>query len=58
MEEMSGAIIVIIKTEEDLCIFCESKRKSTEDRAINTDGSLMPVIINKVVPYQNLKEIR
>jgi hypothetical protein len=58
MGEMSGAVIVIIKIKEDLCIFCKGRRKSIEDRVINTDGSLVPVIINKVVPYQNLEEVR
>jgi hypothetical protein len=51
MGEMLGAVIIIIKIEEKLCIFCERRRKNTEDRATNTDGSLVPVIINKVVLY-------
>jgi hypothetical protein len=55
---MSGAIIIMIKIEENLCIFCEGRKKDTEDRAINTDGNLMPVIINKVIPYRNLEKIR
>jgi hypothetical protein len=55
---MSGAIITIIKIEKDLCIFCKKKRKNTRDRATNTDGSLMPVIINKVISYQNLEKVR
>jgi hypothetical protein len=42
----------------DLCIFYEKKRNKTQDQAINTDGSLIPVIINKVVPYRNLEKIR
>jgi hypothetical protein len=58
MGEMSGAVIFIIKIEEDLCIFYERRRKNTKNRATNTDGSLVPVTINKVVPYQNLKKIR
>jgi hypothetical protein len=58
MEEMSRAVIAIIKIEEDLYVFCKEKRKDTKNRAINTDGSLMPVIINKVVPYRNLKKVR
>jgi hypothetical protein len=55
---MSGAVIIIIKTEKDLCIFCEGKRKDIKDRATNTDGNLVPVIINKVIPYRNLKKVR
>jgi hypothetical protein len=58
MGKMLGAVIAIIKIEEDLYIFYEDRRKSIEDRATNTDGSLVPVIINKVIPYQNLEEIR
>jgi hypothetical protein len=58
MGEMSGAMITMIKIEEDLCIFYKGKKKNTEDRATNTDGSLIPVIINKIVLYQNLEEIR
>jgi hypothetical protein len=42
----------------DLCIFCKRKRNKTQNQATNTDGNLIPVIINKVVPYRNLKEIR
>jgi hypothetical protein len=58
MREMSGAIIVIMKTEEDLCIFYEEKRKDTKNRVINTDENLVPVMINKIIPYRNLKEVR
>jgi hypothetical protein len=58
MGEMSKAIIIIMKIEEDLCIFCKEKRKDIKDRATNTDGSLVPVIINKIVPYRNLEEVR
>jgi hypothetical protein len=58
MGKMSGAVIVIIKIEEDLCIFCKGRRKNIEDRATNTDGSLVPVIINKMVLYRNLEEMR
>jgi hypothetical protein len=29
-----------------------------KDRAINTDGSLVPVIINKVILYRNLEKMR
>jgi hypothetical protein len=42
----------------DLCIFYKRKRNRTQDQAINTDGSLIPVIINKVILYRNLKEVR
>jgi hypothetical protein len=45
-------------TEVDLCIFCEGKKNRTQDQAINTDGSLVPVTINKVVLYRNLEEVR
>jgi hypothetical protein len=58
MGEMSGAIIAIIKIKKDLCIFCKGKRKDTKNKATNTDGSLVPVTTNKVIPYQNLKEVR
>jgi hypothetical protein len=55
---MSGAVIVIMKIKEDLCIFCEGRRKDTRDSVINTDGSLVPVMINKVVSYRNLEKVR
>jgi hypothetical protein len=55
---MSGAIIAIIKIKKDLCIFCEERKKDTENKATNTDGSLVPVTINKVVLYRNLEEVR
>jgi hypothetical protein len=58
MGEMSGAIIAIIKIKEDLCIFCEGKRRDMRNRAINTDESLVPVMTNKVISYRNLKEVR
>jgi hypothetical protein len=58
MGEISGAIIIMIRIKKDLYIFCKGKRKGTEDKATNTDGSLMPVIVNKIVPYRNLEEIR
>jgi hypothetical protein len=58
MGKMSGAVIAIIKIEKDLCIFCERKRKNTKNRATNTDGNLMPVIVNKVISYRNLEKIR
>jgi hypothetical protein len=55
---MSGAVIAIIKIKKDLYIFCEGRRRDTEDRATNTDGNLVPATINKVVPYRNLEEVR
>jgi hypothetical protein len=55
---MSGAIIVIIKIEKDLCIFYKGKKKNTENRVTNTDGSLVPVIVNKMIPYRNLEKVR
>jgi hypothetical protein len=55
---MSETVIAIMKIEKDLYIFCEKRRKDTEDRATNTDGNLIPVIINKVIPYRNLEKIR
>jgi hypothetical protein len=58
MREMSGVIIVIMKIEKDLCIFCKGKKKNTEDRATNTDGNLVPVMVNKVISYRNLEKIR
>jgi hypothetical protein len=48
----------MIGTEMDLCIFCKEKRNKTQDQTINTDGSLVSVIINKVIPYRNLEKIR
>jgi hypothetical protein len=42
----------------DLYIFCKRKRNKTQNQATNTDGNLISVIINKMVPYRNLKEIR
>jgi hypothetical protein len=55
---MSGAVITIIKIEKDLCIFCERKRKGTKNKVTNTDGSLVPVTVNKMVPYRNLEKVR
>jgi hypothetical protein len=49
---------IIIKTEIDLYIFYKRKKNKTQDQAINTDGNLIPVTINKVILYRNLKEIR
>jgi hypothetical protein len=56
--EISGTVIIIIGTEVDLCIFYKRKRNKTQDQATNTDGNLVLIIINKVVPYRDLKEIR
>jgi hypothetical protein len=55
---MLGAIIIMIKIEKDLYIFCKGRKKDTEDRAINTDGSLVPVIVNKMIFYRNLEKVR
>jgi hypothetical protein len=55
---MSGAVIAMIKIKKKLCIFCEKRRKNTENRVTNTDGSLILITTNKMIPYQNLKEIR
>jgi hypothetical protein len=40
-----------MRTEMDLYIFYERKKNRTQDKTINTDGNLIPVIINKVVSY-------
>jgi hypothetical protein len=58
MGEISGIMIAIIKIEKDLCIFYENRKKDTKNRATNTDGNLMPVIINKIIPYRNLEKVR
>jgi hypothetical protein len=42
----------------DLYIFYKRKRNRTQNQATNTNGNLIPVIINKVIPYRNLKKIR
>jgi hypothetical protein len=42
----------------DLCIFYKGKKNRTQDQAINTDGNLVSVTINKIIPYQNLEKIR
>jgi hypothetical protein len=42
----------------DLYIFYERKRNKTQNQITNTDGNLMPVIINKIIPYRNLKKVR
>jgi hypothetical protein len=46
---MSGAVITMIKTEKNLCIFYEKKKKNIKNRATNTEN-LIPAIVNKVVP--------
>jgi hypothetical protein len=51
MRKITGIMIAIIKTEKNLCIFCERRKKDTEDRAININGNLVPVTVNKVIPY-------
>jgi hypothetical protein len=48
----------IIRIEMDLCIFYKRKRNKTQDQATNTDGNLIPVTINKIIPYRNLEKIR
>jgi hypothetical protein len=48
----------MIGTEMDLYIFYKGKRNRTQDQTINTDGNLMPITINKVIPYRNLEKIR
>jgi hypothetical protein len=45
-------------TEIDLYIFYKGKKNRTQNQAINTDGNLIPVIINKVISYRNLEEVR
>jgi hypothetical protein len=49
---------IIMGTEVDLYIFCKGKRNRTQDQATNTDGNLIPVTVNKVVPYRNLEKVR
>jgi hypothetical protein len=51
MGEMSGTVIAIMKIKEDLYIFCEKKKKNTKDRTTNTDESLVPKVVNKIIPY-------
>jgi hypothetical protein len=51
-------VTIIIGTEIDLYIFYERKKNKTQDQTINTDGNLIPVTINKIVSYRNLKKIR
>jgi hypothetical protein len=47
---MSGAVIAMIKTKEDLCIFYEGRKKDTKDKATNTED-LIPAMVNKIIPY-------
>jgi hypothetical protein len=49
---------IIIGTKVDLYIFYKGKRNRTQDQTINTDGNLIPVTINKIIPYRNLEKIR
>ena len=56
--EISGTVAIIMGIEMDLYIFYKGKKNRTQDQTTNTDGNLVPVTINKVVPYRNLKEIR
>jgi hypothetical protein len=44
--------------EIDLYIFYKGKRNKTQDQAINTNENLIPVIINKIIPYRNLEKVR
>jgi hypothetical protein len=46
MGEMSGTIIIIIKKELSLYIFCEKRRKDINDKNTNTDRSLVLTVIN------------
>jgi hypothetical protein len=55
---MSGTVIIMIKIKENLYIFCEGRKKDIKNRATNTDGSLIPVTVGKIVFYRNLKEMR
>jgi hypothetical protein len=55
MGEMTGAIIAMIKEELSLYIFCEGRRKNTNDKNTNTDRNLVLTVINQVVPYRNLQ---
>jgi hypothetical protein len=57
-KEITRTITTIIEIEIDLCIFYKKNKNKTQDQAINTDGNLMPVIINKVIFYRNLKRVR
>jgi hypothetical protein len=50
MGEMSKAIIVMIKIEKDLYIFCEGRKRDIKDRAINTEN-LVSIGVNKIIPY-------
>jgi hypothetical protein len=51
-------VTIIMGTEIDLYIFYKRKKNRTQDQAINTDGNLIPVIINKIVSYRNLEKVR
>jgi hypothetical protein len=56
LREITGTVITIIRSELDLCIFCENKKYKIRNQIINTDKNLVP--INKVIPYQNLEDLR
>jgi hypothetical protein len=55
---MSGAIIAIIKEKLSLCIFCEGRRKDINNKNTNTDKGLILTMVNQVVSYQNLQQLR
>jgi hypothetical protein len=42
----------------NLYIFYKRKKNKIQDQAINTDGNLVPVTINKIIFYRNLEKIR
>jgi hypothetical protein len=58
LEKISGTVTTIIRTKMDLYIFCKRKKNKTQDQTTNTDGNLVPVTINKIIPYRNLEKIR
>jgi hypothetical protein len=51
-------VTTIIGTKVNLYIFYKEKKNKIQNQAINTDGNLVPVTINKIVPYRNLKKMR
>ena len=51
---MSEAIIAIIKEELNLYIFCEERRKDTNNKNINTDRNLVLTVVNQIVSYRDL----
>jgi hypothetical protein len=46
MEEMSGAVIIMIKEKLSLCIFYEKRRKDINDKSTNIDRNLVLIIVN------------